>query len=120
MKLGKVTGSLLTGFLLGASAPSSVSPTHAAKVKTENAACAVVKTRVSARDHFPISQGAFCDITPAASSPTGFYVLALHSNRACDGICSSNTGWFAVEKTTGRVFEWDVADQKLGPAIDSR
>jgi len=23
-------------------------------------------------------------------------------------------GWFAVQKATGRVFEWDVAEQKLG------
>jgi hypothetical protein len=26
-------------------------------------------------------------------------------------------GWFAVEKETGRVFEWDMAEEKLGPSI---
>jgi len=26
-------------------------------------------------------------------------------------------GWFAVDKRTGRVFEWDVTDMKLGKPI---
>ena len=47
-----------------------------------------------------------------------YYVLALHSRRDCDGICSTNMGWFAVEKATGRVFNWDVAEWKLGPPIE--
>jgi hypothetical protein len=26
-------------------------------------------------------------------------------------------GWFAVQKATGRVFEWDVAELRLGPPV---
>ena len=92
-------------------------PLHAAPVRTENAACFRVKTRMAAIRHLPLSVVAFCDTVEATSSPKGFYVLALHSNRRCDGICSTLMGWFAVEKRTGRVFEWDVADMKLGPPV---
>jgi hypothetical protein len=79
----------------------------------------VVKDRVSATGHFPISIIAFCDVIPEGSSPVGYYVFALHSKRACEGICSSNMGWFAVQKTTGRIFEWDV-EGKLGPPLDDQ
>ena len=78
----------------------------------------MVKARVSAKREFSISAIAFCDIIPEASSPMNYYVLALHSRRDCDGICSTNMGWFAVEKATGRVFNWDVAEWKLGPPIE--
>jgi hypothetical protein len=89
----------------------------AAPVRSAKAACERVKARVSAVKHFPRSIVAFCDPVGAADSPTHFYVLALHSNRHCEGICSTNMGWFAVEKKTGRVFEWDVAEMKLGQPV---
>src|SRR4051794_11583251 len=87
---------------------------NAAPVRNEKAACDRVKTRIAAIRHFPVSAVAFCDPIRAADGPKGYYVLALHSNRRCDGICSTNMGWFAVQKETGRVFEWDVAQMKLG------
>ena len=93
-----------------------LAPLNAAPVRTEKAACDRVKTRIAAIRHFPVSVVAFCDIG-ANNSPKGFYVLALHSNRRCEGICSTNMGWFAVQKRTGRVFEWDVAEMRLGPPV---
>jgi hypothetical protein len=93
---------------------------NAAPVKTAKAACDVVKAQVSASRHFPISAVAFCDIIPERESPRAYYVLALHSRRNCEGICSTNMGWFAVQKPTGRVFEWDVAEEKLGPSVKVR
>jgi len=104
--------------LSAASAPSTAAQANAAPINTEEAACALVKARVAARGHFPISEVAFCDVAVAtADRPQGFFVLALHSKRVCDGICSTNMGWFAVEKATGRVFEWDMAEDRLGPPI---
>ena len=50
-------------------------------------------------------------------SPRGYYVMALHSRRECDGICSTNMGWFAIRRSSGRVFEWDVADMKIGKPL---
>lgn len=93
---------------------------NAAAVKTAKAACDVVKAKVSASGHFPISVIAFCDMIVESESPKAYYVLALHSTRQCEGICSTNMGWFAVQKATGRVFEWDVAEEKLGPSVKVR
>lgn len=97
----------------------SAAPLVAAPVRTEQAACERVKTRISAVEHFSMSIVAFCDPIAAADRPKGFYVLALHSKRHCKEICSTNMGWFAVEKRTGRVFEWDMAEMKLSQAIKS-
>jgi len=101
-----------------ASGGADRAPLAAQPIKTAKAACATVKVQVSARGHFPISAIAFCDMIPADSSPKELYVLALHGRRHdCDGICSTNMGWFAVQKATGRVFEWDVTEDKLGRAV---
>lgn len=106
----------ITALLLGVG-PLPLSPLNAAPVRTEKAACNRVKTYVSAVEHFPVSAIALCDITEGAVGPRGFYVMALHSNRHCDGICSTNMGWFAVEKRTGHVFKWNAADMKLGALL---
>lgn len=101
-----------------ATAPaSSVPPNTATSVMTEDAACNSVKARVAAVRHFEVSIIASCDLIVEDAQPEGLYVLALHSNRKCEGICSTNIGWFAIQKATGRVFEWDVADWKLGRPI---
>jgi len=103
---------------LSAVAISGATPVNAAKVTTEEAVCNSAKTRVAAVRHFEISAIAFCDIIVEEAQPEGFYVLALHGRRAdCDGICSTNMGWFAIQKTTGRVFEWDIAEWQLGQPI---
>jgi hypothetical protein len=83
---------LLAAGLVASSAPLD----SAAPVRSPKVACERVKARVSA-----------------------VKVLALHSNRHCDGICSTNMGWFAVDKRTGRVFDWDVAEMKLGQPVKS-
>jgi hypothetical protein len=96
-------------------------PLNAAPVKTAEAACAVAKATVSAKDRFPTTEIAFCDPSKA-DDPREYYVLALHGKRYdCGGVCgSTNMGWYAIPKTNGRVFEWNVADWKLGPPIKSR
>ncbi len=82
-------------------------------------ACRLVKERVVAVHRYPQSRLAFCDPSISADNPPDYFVLALHSNRRCDGICSTNLGWFAVRKSTGEVFDWDVAESRLaGPVRD--
>ena len=85
------------------------------------AACKVAKAVVAARDHFPVSEIAFCDPLIPAEQPKGLYVLGLHGKRDdCGGdVCSTLMGWFAVQKATGRVFEWDFTDfpGKLGKPV---
>jgi hypothetical protein len=117
MKRRSPFASAVAASIVASSMPASGTPVHAARVKTAKAACDLVKARVSAARHFATSEIAFCDVIPAASTPKAFYVLALHSKRNCDGICSRNMGWFAVQKTTGHVFEWDMAEEKLGRPV---
>jgi hypothetical protein len=102
---------------LAAAPIQGATPVGVLKVATEEAACNSVKARVATVEHFDVSVIAFCDFIVKEEQPAGFYVLALHSRRDCDGICSTNMGWFAIEKATGRVFEWDVADCQLGRVI---
>ena len=102
--------------LLGAGA----APVQAAPVSTEEAACAVAKAAVSAQRRFPVSRIRLCDTIDPVHSPRGFYVLGLHG-WCREEICGSTLmGWFAVQKATGRLFEWNVAENKLGPPVASR
>ncbi|QIK77989.1 hypothetical protein G7077_02750 [Sphingomonas piscis] len=111
---------LLAAVLPATGLLAPTAPLAAARVSTATAACERVKTQYAAANHFPVSVVAFCDPIESADSPEGFYVLALHSNRKCDGICSTNMGWFAVKKRTGRVFEWDVVEMRLGGPLRPR
>lgn len=101
--------------VLGASPAACTSTTPA--VSNAEDACAVVKARITAQHHLPESRAAFCDPIAAADGLQGYYVMALHSDRECEGICSTNMGWFAVQQSTGDVFEWNVADWELGQEI---
>jgi hypothetical protein len=76
--------------------------------------------RYAVRYQVSRSRIAFCDHVVADANPSGFYVLALHSTRRCEGICSTNMGWFAVERSTGRVFAWDVGEQQVGREFRAR
>ncbi len=103
--------------LLLAVASLSACATGAESVRSERGACEAVKARVTAVRDVPGGVIGFCDIIPADSSPADFYVITLHSNRICEGICSTNMGTYAVHKATGRIFEWDVGEWQLGPPV---
>ena len=106
------------GALLIAGAMPGAAPVQASPVRTQDAACAVAKATVSARRRFPVSRIALCDMSDAVHRPRGFYVVGLHG-WCREEICGSTLmGWFAVQKATGRVLQWDVAENKLGPPID--
>ena len=100
---------MLTAAALPASDPADARPT-----RTVDAACSRAKARFHASSGFPPGRIAFCDFLSRSDSPRGFYVLALHSTRRCDAICSTNLGWFAVERRSGRVYVWNVAEARLG------
>ncbi|WP_168045995.1 hypothetical protein [Brevundimonas alba] len=100
--------------LLAVGAVPWLSPPNATPVTTAEEACAAVKAHVVSRNSRAASVIAFCDHIPETESPRGYYVMALHSNRECEGICSTNMGWFAVQKSTGDVLDWDVAEWRPG------
>jgi len=108
---------LLVAVLCVAALYVAAAPASARPVRSAEAACAVVKSFVVAQQDVPPSVPAFCDTVASGSAPSGYYVLALHGNRRCEGGCSTNMGWYAVEKSDGRLFEWDVAEQKLGAPL---
>lgn len=108
------------GALIAASMALSCAPADAAPVRTAEAACAIAKARVSAHRRIPSSRVAACDTIRASSSPDGYYVLALYG-RCGEPVCgSTNMGWFAVRKSTGRLFEWNVGEWTLGPPFGVR
>lgn len=123
-ELGSVTVSAkLVASLLAASLLQWPAPAGAASVTTEKAACKLTKVRVAARDHFPVSALSFCDFIVPEAQPKGFYVLGLHGKRydCGDDVCGSTLmGWFAVQRTTGQVFEWDDAEDKPGQEVQLR
>ena len=81
------------------------------------AACAVATARVTTQRGLPASHVAFCEHIPAADSPDGYYLMALRAHCSEELCGSTNMGWFVVQKATGDVFEWDVAESKLGPPV---
>ena len=87
-------------------------PVAAATVTSEQAACDVIKARVAARGRFSVSAIRLCDVIVPEAQPRDYYVLALQSKRQCEGICSTHMGWFAVHRASGRVYEWDINDNK--------
>lgn len=93
---------------------------QAAPVWIGGAACALAKARVAAYHHRTLSSIPSCETLRAGDSPRGFYVLALRG-WCREPICGSTLiGWFAVQKRTGRVFEWDVGEGRLGAPIGQR
>ena len=118
--LANAVVTILTVSLLQWPAAIAAGSAAVAPVKSEKDACDLTKTTVAARGHFPVSIVAFCDVIVPEAQPTGYYVLALHSNRKCDGICSTHMGWFAVEKATRRVYEWDINQDKPKARVKAR
>ena len=87
---------------------------------TLQAACAALKIRVASVDGLPETGppglGWLCD--PSTFQVEGYYVIALRSGRPAP--YSNLMGWYAVERRTHAVYEWDVAEMKMGPPLRKR
>ena len=88
------------------------------RVANDAQACVAAKNAFTKHSGFPAARITLCDHIGPARNPPGYFVMALHSDRECDSICSTNLGWFAVRKSTGEVFDWDVAQWVLGQAVE--
>ena len=84
-------------------------------------ACEVLQKRMAVHDGVPrrlIKTTWYCDVTTDEyNDHPQWWVIGLRSFRKCDGICSNLRGWFAVDRTSGEVREWNVADMVLGGPI---
>ena len=88
-------------------------------VRTEAQACSVVQKLVATASGLPPTgpkgMGWFCDHLDPQDK---WFVLALRSNRKCEGICSNLMGWYAVNKASGKVHEYNVANLEVGAVIE--
>jgi hypothetical protein len=98
-----------------AQAPSGAAPQSI----TKDGACARLKKAVATLDGIPesgpVGVGWFCDFSRYQGNT--IYVIALRSNRKCDGPCSNLMGWYAVSRTNGSIHDFDVAEMKVGATI---
>lgn len=89
-----------------------------APVNDAASACAAATARVTAARGLPFSHVAVCDPSSEVPELPDYYVLALRAYCREDLCGSTNMGWFAVQKTTGDVFEIDdVGDWTLGRRV---
>lgn len=87
-------------------------------VRDVESACVAATARVTTERSLPVSHVAACDPNAEVAELPGYYVLALRAYCREDLCGSTNMGWFAVQKTTGEVFEInDVGDWTLGRRV---
>jgi len=83
----------------------------------EHRACKVTEKRVSRALKLtarPISKW-HCDLI---RSDQDFYVLSLHAGSCASGtICSTLIGYFALRRKDGKVYQWDIAEDRLGDPL---
>ena len=91
----------------------------------EFAACKLLQKR-KAKEHSmpesgPVGMGWFCDFGSFGDPrDSQWFLIALRSNRVCDGICSNLMGWFAINRGLGTIHSFDVGEQEVGPPIKYR
>lgn len=86
-------------------------------VERVEAACASASSRVTALRHLPVSHVVQCEGLESSDEPSGYQLVGLHGPCAEEVCGSTLMGWFAVRKENGDVFEYDVAESKLGRAV---
>jgi hypothetical protein len=89
---------------------------------TRQDACSVLEQRIAKLKHLPTTGpagiGWFCDFSTLEDKE--WYVIALRSNRRCEGICSNLMGWYAVNRSSGSVHHYDVAELQVGAEVIDR
>lgn len=109
--------SIGVAYLLAASLWQAAEAPHEQRVATAEAACSRVTAVVTEHHQVPAGVIGYCDHIQKEDSPAGFFVLALRSTRECDYICSNLMGWFAVQASTGQVFDYEVGESRIGEPI---
>jgi hypothetical protein len=101
---------------------ASLAPCHATPPSglTQQDACTLLQKRISKvrglPESGPIGMGWFCDFSDLGNKH--WYVIALRSNRQCEGICSNLMGWYAVNRVSGSIHQYDMAELKVGSKLE--
>jgi len=90
-------------------------------IATEEEACDQL-LNAARRHHLaaqPASSGHYA-CAPTSSHAQSYFQFGLHY--AVDGlppdwVGSDLVGWYAVRRSDGRVFEWNIAEDELGPPL---
>lgn len=91
-----------------------------ASTLSSEAACLKLRRVVARTYSAPHGAGEYHCELDTSEHVHGYYVFGLHSNFPAppgagpDWVGSSIVGWFAVSKSTGKVFNWDLPDLGLG------
>jgi hypothetical protein len=82
------------------------------------ASCSLLKQKVARLDSLPETgpgSGWFCDFSNLSGGL--WFVVALRSNRTCNGNCSDLMGWYAVNRRNGEIHAYDIARLRVGLAL---
>ncbi len=112
-----IRGLILTVAVVASPSLAGCAGSPPAAVTSAGAACTVATARVTAARGLPLGHVASCDPVRAEDSPAGYHVLGLRAVCNQDLCGSTLMGWFAVETATGAVFEWDVAESRIGAGV---
>jgi len=104
-----------------AGATEILSPTEAtANSLRRRDACDALQRRVSEIEGLPSTGpsgiGWYCEFSKWGNET--WYVIALRLHRQCEGICSNLMGWFAVNRLTAVIHEYDVAELRVGKLLE--
>lgn len=96
-----------------------LSPHCVAATAKETKACSEL-IKLATKDHF-VAEGAppghfHCEYS---SEGNGYYVIGLHYRRSIPVAHpqSNLIGWFAINKVSGKIYQWDMANLALGEVI---
>ena len=105
----------LTPALLAPALLSCGGPAHERLASSDDGVCELITAAVVARGEYREPQVAGCD---ALSEEPGGY-LKTRLNGHCREPVSGSVllGWYAVQQDTGRVFEWNMAEDAIGREI---
>ena len=98
---------------------SASSLTEASELLSEKAACTALKKTISKQashpESGPVGMGWFCDTSTQSNEQ--WFVIALRSNRECEGISSNLMGWYAVDRRSGAIHDYNAADMEVGAPL---
>ena len=89
---------------------------------SELKACSLLKERIGVHDGVPstaLGKTWFCDIAkdPYGENPPDWWVIGLRYSRQGDRIRSNRRRWFAVNRLTNEVREFDMGEHAVGGPI---
>jgi hypothetical protein len=90
---------------------------------TQTDACNIL-LKVAVKRHFSASESpsGYYDCDSDEWGHKRYFVFGLHYRlKISTGNDGSNlVGWYAVDKITGQLFEWNMANLRVGDAIDTK